>query len=472
LLLDNIFASLLSSGNFFSIVFPHLDEKYFSEKVHSKLFTKIKEYSLKHQDKVPRIPDLKLLVEMDNNISEADSDDLYAYLDSLKTVERVTDEKLLIEQTESYVQQRALEISVLSSVEIIQDPKRANGEIEDVIKAALSIEFEVKIGHDYFDKNDVQARIDSYMEDQMKIPLDIDLINTAMGGGLVRKALFILLANTNVGKTVWLCHLAASLIRSAKNVLFVSAEMGFEEIGKRVDSNILAMDINSLSNTLDKTLFISRIEAAFKKTHGNLIIKEYAAGYANAKHLRNLLNEIRVKKGYLPDVLILDHLTLFSSYRLPAAQTGTHTYVMCVAEEIRAVAKEFNIVILTAAQFNRGAKAKGSEAGSEDVGLGYGISQTADWSGAINQTPEMKAQNKYVLKVTKTRFGSNNESYYTIGINYNHMTLMNLDASEQEIPVHMKDKLKYDKEKNKEKEKVEEFTEEKPKSEFEGWDFN
>lgn len=458
MLIDNIFVSLIASNDFFTVVFPHLDERYFGETHHSKLFTKIKEYNLKY-NKIPKISDLKLLVEMDNNISESDSDDIYNYLDSLKKVERVTDEKLLIKETESYVQQRALELSVLAAVDIIQDPKKSNGEIEDVIKSALAIEFEVKIGHDYFSPEDVKARMNSYLEDEMKIPLDIELMNTAMGGGLVRKSLFILLANTNVGKTVWLCHIASSLIRSGKNVLFVSAEMGFEEIGKRVDCNMLSIDINNLSNTLDKTLYKNKITEAFQKTHGNLIIKEYPAGAANAKHLRNLLNEIKTKKGYLPDVLILDHLTLFASFRLPASQTGTHTYVMCVAEEIRAIAKEYGIVILTAAQFNRGAKTKGVDAGNEDVGLGYGISQTADWSGTIAQTPELKEQNKYLLKVAKTRFGSNNESYYTIGIDYNHMRLINLDAADQEIPIHLKDKLKQIKDKKVEKEESNLFDE-------------
>lgn len=423
---------------------PHLQGNYFGEKVHSKLFDLIKDYNLKY-NKQPKIPDIKLFLEMDNNISESETEEINNYLDSLKDIEIVTDEPFLIKETESYVQARALELAVLDSIKIIENPKELNGKIEEIIKQALSIEFEVKIGHDYFD--DARQRMLSYLEDEIKIPLDIDLINQAMGGGLVRKSLFILLANTNVGKTVWLCHLASSLIKSGKNVLFVSAEMGFEEIGKRIDANILGIDISNLSNTLDKKVFKDKIKEAFNKTHGNLIIKEYAAGAANAKHLRNLLNEIKTKKGYLPDVLILDHLTLFASYRLPAAQTGTHTYVMCVSEEIRAVAKEFDIVILTAAQFNRGAKTKNMDAGNEDVGLGYGISQTSDWSGAIIQTPELKEDNKYMLKVAKTRFASNNESYYTIGIDYSHMQLKNLSEADQEIPLHIKDKIKAEKDK-------------------------
>lgn len=454
MLINNIFNSLIKSANFFSIVLSNCKPEYFGEKVHSKLFEIITEYNTKY-NKQPKIADLKLLIEMNNNISEAETEDLNTFLDSLKNIEVISDESLLIKETEAYVQARALELAVLESIKIIENPKEQNGKIEEIIKEALAIEFEVKIGHDYFE--DAKQRMLSYLEDEIKIPFDIDLINQAMGGGLVRKALFILLANTNVGKTVWLCHLASSLIRSGKNVLFVSAEMGYEEIGKRIDANILSIDISNLSNTLDKKVYKNKIKEAFSKTHGNLIIKEYAAGAANAKHIRNLLNEIKTKKGYLPDVLVLDHLTLFSSYRLPAAQTGTHTYVMCVSEEIRAVAKEFNIVILTAAQFNRGAKAKGQDAGNEDVGLGYGISQTSDWSGAIGQTPELKEQNKYILKVAKTRFGSNNESHYTIGIDYAHMRLLNLDESEQELPLHIKDKLKSIKNKKDEESQLDDF---------------
>jgi len=245
--------------------------------------------------------------------------------------------------------------------------------------------------------------------------------------------------------TVWLCSCSASLVRSGKNVLYISGEMGFEEIGKRIDANILDIPINLLSNNLDKDLFKSKFKEVVSKSHGKLIIKEVSPGSCNAKHISNILNEIKLKKGYLPDVLVLDHITLFSSYRLPSNQTGSHLYVACVCEEIRAVAKEYDIVILTAAQFNRGAKDKNSSVSSEDVGLGYGISQTADWSGAIIQSPELKEANKYVLKTIKTRFSSNNESVYTIGIDYSRMRLLNLDDSEQEIPIHLKDQLKAEK---------------------------
>jgi replicative DNA helicase len=441
MLLENIFSSLFSSPSYFKIVYPNLVEDYFYDKTQQDIFNKIRTYSELY-NKQPSISDVKLIVESDCSITETNTDSINEFLDELKQTEKVADETLLIKQTEEFCQQRALEIAILESVEILKNNK-GKGIIEDLVKKALAVEFDVKIGHDFFEE--AGNRMKSYLEDEEKVLLDVELINEAMGGGLTRKSIFIFMANTNVGKTVWLCHCASSLLRSGKDVLYISGEMGFEEIGKRIDANILDIDISNLSNKLDKNMFKSKFKSVMEKTHGNLIIKEVAPGACNARHIANILNEIRLKKGYLPEVLVLDHLTLFASHRLPSNQTGSHLYVACVAEEIRAVAKEFNIIILTAAQFNRGAKDKNSDVGSEDVGLGYGISQTSDWSGAIIQTPELKEQNKYILKTIKTRFGSNNETHYTIGIDYSHMRLLNLEACDQEIPLHIKDKLKYEK---------------------------
>jgi replicative DNA helicase len=430
-------------------VYPHLVESYFPEDTQRTIFKKIKQYAGKYS-KQPAIDDIRLLVETDAKISEKQTDQCYEFLDVIAKTKRVKNQQLLIAQVEEFCQMRAIELAVYDVMKSLSTGKAEKGAIEEVIKKALAIEFDVKIGHDYF--KDAKQRMLSYLEDEDKIPLDIELINNAMGGGLVRKSIFIFMANTNVGKTVWLCHCTASLIRSGKNVLYISAEMSEKEINKRVDANMLDIPIGQLSIQLDKKLFKSRFKSLVEKTHGQLIVKEVGAGAMNALHLKNLLHEIKLKKGFLPDVIVMDHLTLFASTRLPAAQTGTHTYVQCVSEEMRAVAKEFDMALLTAAQFNRAAKKAGNDVGSEDVGLGYGISQTSDWSGALIQGPELKEQNKYILKTIKTRFDSNNDSYYTVGIKYEHMRLYNLDAQDQEIPMHIKDRLKMAQQKTEEEE--------------------
>jgi archaellum biogenesis ATPase FlaH len=449
LLINNIFNSLINSSNYFSIVFPHLDEKYFGEKVHSNLFIKVKDYHLKY-NKIPKISDLKLLIEMDNNVSESDSEELYTYLDSLKSIEKVSDENLLIKETENYTQQRALELAVLASVEVIQNPKESNGKIEDLIKQALSIEFDVKIGDDYF--KDVKKRMESYLETEDKIALDIDLLNQAMGGGLVKKAIFFFMANTGVGKSIFLAHSAGSLVRSGKNVLYLTGELSTKEVGKRIDANLLDIPINTLNQNLDKAKFKNSVKDLFSKSHGELIIKYCSAGSTTAIHIKNLINEIKLKKGFVPDVIILDHLTLFGSSRVPKNQSGTPLYIRSVVEEIRDVAIEFDCCILTACQLTRGSKSKNTDVTNEDVGLAYAISETSDWSAAIIQTSELKEQLKFLVKVMKTRFSSTNEQIYTVGISYDHMRLMNLGEEDQEIPLHIKDKLKFEKEQQNQKE--------------------
>jgi len=197
MLIENIFDSLFHSTNFFRVVYPHIEGKYFPEKVEEHIFNKIKKYNLDF-GKQPKVNDIKLLVESDNTISEKDSEEIYEYLTQLKDVEKVTDEKLLIKQTEEFIQNRALELAIYDSVSILQDTTKSKGLIEDTIRKALAVEFEVKLGHDFFE--DAKDRMDSYLLDEDKILLDVELINMAMGGGLVRKSLFILMANTNVGK--------------------------------------------------------------------------------------------------------------------------------------------------------------------------------------------------------------------------------------------------------------------------------
>ena len=250
-----------------------------------------------------------------------------------------------------------------------------------------------------------------------------------------------------VHNTTWLVHMAASLIRSGKNVGILSGEMSVKEYHSRIDANILDIPINKLNHTLDKSVYKSKFKTIMEQTHGELLIKYFRAGSMNALHIRNWLQEVKLKKGFIPDVLILDHLTLFSSTRLPASRTGEHIYVTCVVEEIRDIAVEFDCCILTGVQLNRGAKAKKQDISNEDVGLGYGISQVSDVSLGLVLTAELREQNKYLCRVLKTRFGSNNEQLYGVGVCFENMKLLNLDESEEVVPLHIRDKIKVQQEK-------------------------
>jgi replicative DNA helicase len=440
MLIENLFGKLLDSTTFFNVVFPHLKESYLPDSADRLLLKKITDYHERYK-KIPTMTDLRLSLETDNSITVSDTESGIERLSEIQQVDKVTDEDLLIDEVEKYCQNKALENAILGSVEILEKNEGNYGEIEEKIKEALGVQFVVQIGHDYF--SDSKARMLSYFEQEEVIPLNIELKNVAMGGGLVKKTLFIYMALTNVGKSVWMCHDAASLLMSGKNVLYITAEMSEKEILKRIDANILDIHIDELSPKLNKDQFKSRLKEAFNKTNGKLIVKQFPTGAANAYHIKSLLNELKLKKGFIPDVIILDYINLFSSTRLPASQAGSYGYIKAVTEEMRGLAVEKDVAILTATQFNRGAsKKKSTDIDVDDVAESFGIAHTADWAGAIIQSTELREQGKYLLKVIKTRFGANNGKVYTIGIDFTKMKLKNLNADEQDVPLHIKDTLR------------------------------
>jgi archaellum biogenesis ATPase FlaH len=453
MLISNIFVALFKSQNYFRIVFPHLKREYFPERADKLLLDTIGKYYA-YASKQGSFSDILLLVDTDTDIPQEETELIKEKLQTLRKTDMVSDEKLLISKTEEWCRDRAFELAVLYAADLIQSNSSNKGVTVDKVKDALAIEFEVKLGHDYWSKQDTLSRMKSYMEAEDKIELDIDKINEAMGGGLVKNGLFMYMANTNVGKTTWLCHSAASLVKSGKNILYITAEMSEKEINKRIDANIFDIAMENLSPKLDTKEFKNKFKALLEKTHGELVVKYCSAGAMNALHIKNLLQELKLKKGFIPDVLVLDHLTLFTSSRLPASQTGTHTYLQCVVEEIRAIGgkDEFDCAILSACQLNRGAKVKKEGVSNEDVALAYAISQTADWSGALLQPDELRKVGKYLLKVLKTRYASNNEFTYTIGIDFSKMRLENLSEEEQEVPLHVRDTLRNEQKKAEEEE--------------------
>ena len=439
MLIDNIFVYLIKSSNFYRIVFPHLKRDYFTAKEDQFLFKKIKDYQDKY-NKIPTYPNLKLTIDTDTDISVEDTQIIKDKLNSLRKTDLIDDEQLLIDETEEWDRNRAIEIATYDFIESLEKGKPDKATKIEKIKEAMAIQFVVEIGHDYFD--DAEKRRDNYFNEHDKIPLDIELLNVAMGGGLVRKAMFLFMASTNVGKTIILCHCASALVRLGIDVLYVTGEESEEEILKKNDANLLDIGMDSLNKTLDKNLFNSRFKELCSKAHGRLKVKEFPTGAASALHVKNLLMELKLKQNFVPVVVILDGINNFASSKLPPSQAGSPIYVKNVAEEQRALAMEMNYALLSNAQFNRGAKAKKEAADLEDVGEAYAISQTGDWAGALIQTDELREQGKYLVKNMKTRFGKNKGKIYTIGIDYDKMRMHNLSADQQEIPLHIKDQMK------------------------------
>lgn len=443
MLIENIFAHMLGNPEFFRKVYPHLKKDYFSDTVDRIVFDKLKAYENKYQ-KVPSASDIKLMIETDTNISEVDSDNTYKYLDELRNTDLVSDIDLLVTETESWAQNRALELAILDSVDILQNPKKGSkGMIEDKIKDALSVQFSVEIGHDYF--KDVEKRLEAYSSDEEKLPFNsTQELNVALNGGLRRKTLTVLMGRPNIGKTLWLCHMAADCMRAGLNVLYITGEMSeMTGITRRIDANLLDMDMDQLSSKVDRKLFLSGVKGLFEKSTGRLITKEFPPGTASAHHIKSVIQEIRQKKGIKIDVVFVDYLNLFQSYRLPAsAMSNSYLYVKAVAEEMRALAVEFDVPVVTATQINRSS----SNAAADTLDMtgtseSFGIPMTADFMGGIIQTPELFEQGKYLFKVIKSRFGDNINEVYTLMVNRSRMRLSDPKGEEKAVPIHIKDRL-------------------------------
>lgn len=455
MLIGNLFVALFKSHSFFSMVFPFLYEEYFVEKQHAILFRKIKEYNDKY-NRLPNINDIKLMIETDTNISESDSEEVYLFIKTLKSTDLVADEEMLVKEVEKFCQTRALEIAILDSVEIMQNKKEPVGKIEEKIKQALAVEFDSRIGHDYI--NDAANRLKWYYDNEENIPLDVDLLNGAMGGGLKRKAIFTFMSPPKRGKSLFLCHSAASLIRSGQNVLYLTCELSEKMISKRIDANLLDIEMRNLNVTLNKDLFKNNFKKLVSKTHGELIVKEYAPRTMSAKHIRHLLNDLKRKKNFVPDVIIVDYINICASSTLNASHMGnSNLYIGSIVLELRGVAVDFNLAVLSAIQTNRGGVKKSTDVGMDDMADAFSIAMNVDWCGAIIQSDELRDMRKYLIKTVLTRFDENANDVCTIGVDYQKMRLLNLEESEQEIPQHIKDKLKSEKEQQREQSNFEAF---------------
>lgn len=438
MLLTNLFYHLVNDSDFFRIVYPHINEEYFVDKNHKIIFNKIKEYQEKYGKK-PSINDIKLLIETDNSVTEKDSEDCYEFLSELKKIEKVDDIKLLVKQIESWCQSRALELAILEGVEIIQTGK-SKGSIKDKIEKALAVEFDVKIGMDFF--KDAPARYDKYIMEEEVIPTDIEMMNILLNGGFRKKAIHCFNGRVNIGKSAILCSLASCFLKQGRNVVYISGEMSEDMISKRIDANLLDIPVNNLNKNLDKKVYLSKIKEIFSKTQGKLIVKEYPTGSANSNHISNLLNEIKTKRGFTPEVLILDYLNIFGSSKLNAnAALNSYQYVKSIAEEMRGIAVNFDLAFITATQINR-SNFNNNDLDMTSTSESIGLAATMDFMAGIIQPPELFEQRKYLFKNIKSRFDSNINQVVTVGIDYEKMRLYNLENDQQEIPLSVKDKLK------------------------------
>jgi replicative DNA helicase len=424
-----ILRNLFYNEEFTRKVLPFIKEGYFTDKVEKIIFKQIESFVNKYNN-LPTYESVVIDLTESKNITEIDLKSSIELLDVLKENKDDTIEiKWLTEQTEKFCQDRAIYNAIMESVQILDDNKRANGEIPQLLSDALGVTFDTNIGHDYI--NDSENRFDFYHRKEEKIKFDLDMFNKITKGGLPNKTLNIALAGTGVGKSLFMCHVAAGALSQGKNVLYITLEMAEEKIAERIDANLLNIDISDL-HSISREDYERKIGVLRAKTNGKLIIKEFPTAAANALHFRSLLSDLQLKKNFRPDIIMIDYLNICSSSRVkPGANVNTYSYIKSIAEELRGLAVEYNLPIISATQTTRSGFSS-SDPGLEDTSESFGLPATADFMFALISTEELEQLGQIMVKQLKNRYNDPNVyKRFVLGIDRPKMRLYDAEVGAQ-----------------------------------------
>jgi archaellum biogenesis ATPase FlaH len=424
-----ILSKLVFDDDYMRKCLPFLKEEYFSSKIDKEFFNLVIEFVKKYNNN-PTVAALQVEIENLTGISDDDYKDLKHTLDNLHDVS--VEKQWLLDQTEKFCQDKALYNAIMSSILILdgKDKKQDKGNIPTLLTEALAVSFDSHIGHDFLD--DYNERYDFYHRKEARIPFDLDYFNNITKGGLPNKTLNVALAGTGVGKSLFMCHCAASNLSAGYNVLYITLEMAEEKIAERIDANLLNVQVDELA-ILPKDAYEKKINRVREKTTGKLVIKEYPTASAGANHFRHLLNELNLKKNFVPNIIYIDYLNICISSRLKyGSNINSYTYVKSIAEELRGLAVEFNVPIVSATQTTRSGYTN-TDIGLEDTSESFGLPATADLMFALISSEELEDLNQLMVKQLKNRY-SDPTSYrkFVIGVDRSKMRLYNVEQSAQE----------------------------------------
>ena len=411
-------------------VLPFIKPDYFSDNTERIVFREIFDFVNKYKN-LPTHESLVINFTESKSLTEPQ---VRESIELLKEIHSSKDEKSegqwLIEQTEKFCQDKAIYNAIMESVGILDDDgKRSKGEIPQLLSDALGVTFDNNIGHDYI--NDSDSRYDSYHKVESRIRFDLDLFNKITKGGLPVKTLNIALAGTGVGKSLFMCHVAAGCLSQGHNVLYITMEMAEEKIAERIDANLLNIDLDEL-RTITKEDYNRKFSALKSKTQGKLIIKEYPTASASSLHFRALLNDLALKKSFKPDIIFIDYLNICCSSRIkPGANVNSYSYIKAIAEELRGLAVENNLPIVSATQTTRSGFSN-SDPGLEDTSESFGLPATADFMFALVTNEELEQLNQVLVKQLKNRYGDPNlYKRFVLGIDRSKMRLYDVEDSAQ-----------------------------------------
>ena len=424
-----IFGNLVYNEEYARKCIPFLKEEYFAPQDQKALFRLIKEYV----DKYNSFP-TKEVMAIDLANTEGISEDTFKNCKELisgLTHDKSTKIDWLLDQTEKFCQDKAVYNAIMASIGILDDSsgKTSKGAIPQILTDALAVSFDTHIGHDFIE--DADSRFDFYHTKETRIPFDLDYLNKITNGGLPKKTLNIALAGTGVGKSLFMCHCAAANMLDGLNVLYITLEMAEERIAERIDANLLDVTIDDLK-LIPKDTFDKKIARVKGKTSGKLVIKEYPTACAGSANFRHLLNELKLKKKFEPAIIYIDYLNICMSSRIKhGANVNSYTLIKAIAEELRGLAVEFNVPIVSATQTTRGGYSS-SDLGLEDTSESFGLPATADFMFGLQTSEDMEARKQILVKQLKNRYndpGTNRRFF--LGIDRSKMRLYDVEQDAQ-----------------------------------------
>jgi len=361
-----------------------------------------------------------------------DASEVSTLLESVFTPQEVN-EDWLMENTEKWCQDRAIHLAIMESINIIDGKHKelTKNALPDILSSALGVSFDRNVGHDYIDG--FQSRYDFYHREEDRIPFDLEYFNKITKGGLPRKTLNIALAGTGVGKSLFMCHCAANSLMEGRNVLYITMEMAEERIAERIDANLMNLPIDQLED-LPLQTFESKVRKIAQKTQGKLIVKEYPTASAHVGHFRALVNELKLKKNFKPDMIFIDYLNICASSRVKMGGTvNTYSLVKSIAEEIRGLAVELDVPIMSATQTTRSGYGN-TDVGLEDTSESFGLPATADFMFALISTEELENLGQIMVKQLKNRYNDPGmHKRFVIGVDRSRMKLYDVEESAQTL---------------------------------------
>lgn len=428
-----ILSKLIHDENYARRVLPFIKTEYFQQKEHKVVHRLAVDFIAKY-NKLPSVDSLSIDLQ-NSDVAEENFSAASKLIDDLREDQKVESE-WLINNTEKWCKDRAVFLAIMESIQIIDGKKKdlTENAIPDILQKALAINFDNRVGHDYI--ADFSERFDFYHRVEEKIPFDIDMLNVITKGGLPRKTLNIILAGTGVGKSLVMCHMAAACLNLGKNVLYLTMEMSEEKIAERIDANLMNVQIDQLEN-MSKQMFESKITQISARTIGKLLIKEYPTASAHAGHFRALLNELKLKKDFAPDIIFIDYLNICASSRMKGLSSSVNTYslIKAIAEEIRGLAVEFDVPIVSATQTTRSGFSN-TDVELTDTSESFGLPATADLMIALISTEELEKMGQIMVKQLKNRYNDpTRNKRFIVGVDRSKMRLYDVDQKAQSLSV-------------------------------------